>query len=49
MNATLATFIQHGIGSPSHSDQTGKRGEGAQTGVKLSLFADDMTHKNPSQ
>ena len=47
---TLATFIQHSIGGPSHSNQE-KEVKGAQTGkkeVKLSLFIDDMMHKNPS-
>ena len=40
--STLATFIQHRCGSPSHSNQ---RRKGIQTGkeeVILSLFADDM-------
>ena len=41
---TLATFIQHIFGSPSHSNQ-GRKTKGIQIGkedVKLSLFADDM-------
>ena len=41
---TIATFIQHSIGRPSHSNQQGKR-KGIQTKkivVKLSLFADDL-------
>ena len=44
--STLTTFIQHSIGSPSHSNQTNKKKiKGIQTGreeVKLSLYADDM-------
>ena len=42
---TLATFIQHSFGSPSHSQQRRKNKiKGIQIGkeVKLSLFADDM-------
>ena len=41
--STLATFIQHRLGSPSHSSQRRKI-KTIQTGkeVKLSLFADDM-------
>ena len=38
------TFIQHSIGSPSHSNQTNKI-KGIQIGkeeVKLSLYIDDM-------
>ena len=41
----LTTFIQHSIGSPSHSNQTNKRNKFLQIGieeVKLSLNADDM-------
>ena len=41
---TLTTFIQHSIGSPSHSYQT-KGMKGVQIGrekVKLLLYADDM-------
>ena len=41
---TLATFIQHSIGSPRHSSQRRKI-KGIQIGkeeVTLSLFADDM-------
>ena len=40
---TLTTFIQHTIGSPSHSNQKKKKIKGIQSGkeVKLSLFADD--------
>jgi len=41
---TLTTFIQHGIGSPSHSNQTNKRDKikiGREEG-KLSLYADEM-------
>ena len=41
---TLTSFIQHSIGSPSHSSQTRKR-KGIQIGkeeVKLSLFEDDL-------
>ena len=42
---TLITFIQHSIGSPSHSNQTNKRNKIIQIGkeeVKLALYADDM-------
>jgi len=42
---TLTTFIQHSIGSPSHSIQTNKRSKVIHIGreeVKLSLYADDM-------
>ena len=42
--STLATFIQHRFGSPSHSNQRRKR-KVIQIGkeeAKLSLFADDM-------
>ena len=42
---TLATFIQHSIGSPSHSNHIRKRNKSIQHGkeeVKLSLFEDDM-------
>ena len=42
---TLATFIQHGIGSPSHSNHSKQKNKGIQIGkeeLKLSLFADDM-------
>ena len=42
---TLATFIQHSFGSPTHSNQRRKR-KGIQIGkeeIKLSLFADDDT------
>ena len=42
---TLATFIQHSFGNPSHSNQRRKEIKGIQIGkeeVKLSLFADDM-------
>ena len=43
---TPVTFIQHGVGSLSHSNQTRKnKMQGIQIGreeVKLSLFADDM-------
>ena len=45
MMPTLATFIQHSIGSPSHSNQTRKEIKGIQIvkeEVKLSLFADNM-------
>ena len=41
----LTTFIQHSIGSPSHSNQTNKQKKGIQIAreeVKLSLYADDM-------
>ena len=43
--STLATFIQHNFGSPSHRIQEEKEIKGIQSGkeeVKLSLFADDM-------
>ena len=43
--STLATFIQHSLGSPSHGYQRKKEIKGNQIGkeeVKLSLFADDM-------
>ena len=43
---TLTIFIQHSFGSPSQSNQRGKRNLKIQIGkeeVKLSLFADDMT------
>ena len=42
---TLTTFIQHSIGSPSHSNQTNKRNKCVQIGreeIKVSLYADDM-------
>ena len=41
---TLTTFIQHSIGSPSHSNQTRriKRIQIGREEVKLSLHADDM-------
>ena len=42
---TLATFIQHNFGSPSHSNQTRKREERHPIGkerLKLLLFTDDM-------
>ena len=40
--STLATFIQHILGSPRHSDQGRKRNKNTPVGkeVKLSLFAD---------
>ena len=40
----LATFIQHGFGSSSHSNQRRKEIKGIKIGkeVKLWLFADDM-------
>ena len=41
---TLTTFIQHCLGSPSHSGEE-KETKGIQIGkeeVKLSLFADDI-------
>ena len=44
---TLATFIQHSIGSPSHINQTQKDIKGIQIEkeeVKLSMFADDILH-----
>ena len=43
---TLATMIQHRIGSPSHGHQKRKETKGIQIGkeeVKFSLFADDMS------
>ena len=43
--STLTTFIQHSIGSSSHSNQTrkgNKRHPNWKGGTKLSLFADDM-------
>ena len=41
--STLATFIQHSFGRPSHKNQRRKR-KGIQVGnkAKLSLFADEM-------
>ena len=42
---TLATFIQHSFGSPSHINLREKEIKGIQIGkkeVKLSVFADDM-------
>ena len=42
---TLATFIQHGIRYPSHSNRTIKEIKGIQIEkkeIKLSLFADDI-------
>ena len=42
---TLTTFIQHSIGSPSHSNRTWKRNKRSpnpKEEVKLSLFADEM-------
>ena len=41
---TLATFIQHSIGSSSQSNQTRKKKgiQIKQEEVKLSLFADDV-------
>ena len=42
---TLTTFIQHGVRSPSHSNQIKKIIIDIQTGreeVKLSLYGDDM-------
>ena len=42
---TLTTFVKHGIGSPSHSNQTNKRNKLSQIGkeeVKLSMYVDDM-------
>ena len=48
---TLATTIQHSVGSVGHSNQGRKKIKGIQIGkeVKLSLFADDMIHyiENP--
>ena len=43
--STLATFIQHSIGNPSHGNQRRKGNKEIQIGkeeVKRSLFADDM-------
>ena len=42
--STLTACIQHGSGSPSHSNQTTKRKgiEISKEEVKLSIFADDM-------
>ena len=41
--STLANFIQHGIGSPSHRNQKRKRNKrNTNWRRKLSLFADDM-------
>ena len=43
--STLAIFIQHSFGSPSHGIREEKEIKGIQIGteeVKLSLFADDM-------
>ena len=40
---TLATFIQHSFGSPSHSKEKEiKRIQIGKGEVKLSLFVDDM-------
>ena len=42
---SLTTFIQHSIGSPSHSSQKNKVIKFIQVGreeVKLSVYADDM-------
>ena len=42
---TLATFIQHSFGSPSHGNQrrkTNKRNPTGKEEVQLSLLADDM-------
>ena len=42
---TLSTFIQHSIGSSSHSNMKNERNKTYPIGreeVKLSLFADDM-------
>jgi len=42
---TFTTFMQHSMGSPSHSKCIRKKKKGTQIGkeeVKLSLFADDM-------
>ena len=41
---TLATFIQHSTGSPSHRNQVRKinKNDSNWKEVKLSLFADDM-------
>ena len=41
--STLANFIQHGIGSPSHRNQKRKRNKrNTNWRRKLPLFADDM-------
>ena len=43
--STFTTFIQHSIGSSSHSDQKSKNNKKHPNGkkeVKLSLFAGDM-------
>ena len=50
--STLATFIQHSFGSPSHSNQRrrrNKRNPNWKEEIKLSLFADDkiLYIKNP--
>ena len=45
--STLTTIIQHSFGSPSHGREE-KEIKGIQIGkeeVKLSLFADDMIHR----
>ena len=41
---TLATFIQHSFGNPSHGNQRGKRKrvQIEKEVVKLSVFADGM-------
>ena len=42
---TLATFIQHSTGNPSHGNERRQIDKGIQIGkeeVNLSLFADDM-------
>ena len=41
---TLTTFIQHSIGSPSHSNQTRKRNKGNPNwkGISKTVTADDV-------
>ena len=41
--STLATFVQHSLGSPSHGNQRrNKRNPNWKRRSKLSMFADDM-------
>ena len=42
VNSILATFIQHSIGNPSHSNQEMKGIQFGREEVKLSLFTGDM-------
>ena len=40
--STLATFIQHSFGRPSHKNQRKRKGIQVGNKAKLSLFADEM-------